>query len=82
MRLIPDHLIQSESLGCSCVVVFFIKMGQSRALFVYFRPFLITISIIEIVKSVDGVLGIRAWGRRIVGADETMELWRPPLLVL
>ena len=29
-------------------------------------------------KSVDGVLGIRNWGRRMVGADETTELWRPP----
>ena len=34
-------------------------MGQSRPLFVYFRPFLITISIIQIEKSVVGVLGIR-----------------------
>ena len=52
-------------------------MGQFRPLFVYFRYFLDTISIIE--KSVDGVLGIRTQGRRMVGADETMELWRPPL---
>ena len=51
-------------------------MGQSRPLFVYFRSFL-TISI-QIEKSIDGVLGIRTWGRRMVGADETMELWRPP----
>ena len=50
-------------------------MGQSRPLFVYFRYFLITISIIE--KSIDGVLGIRTWGRRMVGADKTTELWRP-----
>ena len=35
-------------------------MGQSRPLFVYFRSFLITIST-QIEKSVDGVLGIRAW---------------------
>ena len=35
-------------------------MGQSRPLFVYFRYFLDTISIIE--KSVDGVLGIRTRG--------------------
>ena len=52
-------------------------MGHSRPLSVYFRPFL-TISI-QIEKSVDGVLGIRTWGRRMVGADETTELWRPPL---
>ena len=53
------------------------KMGQSQPLFVYFRSFLITISI-QIEKSVDGVLGIRAQGQRMVGADKTMELWRPP----
>ena len=41
-------------------------MGQSRHLFVYFRPFLITISIIQIEKSLDGVLGIRTHGRRIL----------------
>ena len=54
------------------------KMGQSRPLFVYFRYFLDTISIIQIEKSINGMLGIRTQGRRIVGADETMELWRPP----
>ena len=51
-------------------------MGQSWPLFVYFRHFLITISIIE--KSIDGVLGVRTRGRRMVGADETTGLWRPP----
>ena len=30
-------------------------------------------------KSVDGVLGIRTRGRRMVGADETTELWWPPI---
>ena len=53
-------------------------MGQSRPLFVYFCHFLDTISIIQIEKSVDGVLGIQTRGRRMVGADETMEVWRPP----
>jgi len=52
-------------------------MGQSRPLFVYFRPFLITISIIKIEKSIDGVLGIRNHSHRMVGADK-MELWWPP----
>ena len=52
-------------------------MVQSRPLFVYFRSFLI--SIIQIEKSIDGVLGIRTWGRRMVGADETNEQWWPPL---
>ena len=57
-------------------------MGQSRPLFVYFRYFFDTISIIQIEKSLDGVLGIRTWGRRMVGADETAELWRPPIFVI
>ena len=52
-------------------------MGQSGPLFVYFRPFLITISIIQIEKSVDGVLGIRTCSRRMVGEDDTTELWLP-----
>ena len=52
-------------------------MGQSRPLFVYFHPFDITIQL-QIEKRVDGVHGIRTRGRRMVGADETMELWRPP----
>ena len=53
-------------------------MGQSRPLFVYFHPFLITISILQIEKSVDGVLEIGARGRRMVGTDKTKELWRTP----
>ena len=31
----------------------------------------------KIEKSVDGVLGIRTWGRRMVGTDETTELCLP-----
>ena len=53
-------------------------MGQSRPLF-YFRSFLVTISI-QIEKSIDGVLGIRTRGRRMVGTDKTTELWRPPFV--
>ena len=41
--------------------IVFLKMGQSRPLFVYFR---VTISI-QIEKTVDGVLGIRTRGRRM-----------------
>ena len=52
-------------------------MGQSRPLFCLFSLFLVTISI-QIEKRVDGVLGIRTRGRRMVDADETTELWRPP----
>ena len=54
----------------------FFKNGLIPASFVYFRSFLITISI-QIEKSVDGVLGIQTRGRRMVGADKTTELWRP-----
>ena len=54
----------------------FLKMGQSRPLFVCFRSFLVTISI-QIEKSVDAVCGIWTWGSRRVGADKTTALWRP-----
>ena len=52
---------------------FFFKMGQSQSLFAYFRLFLVTISIIHIAKSVDGVLGIQTRGCRMGGADKTTE---------
>ena len=35
----------------NCCIVVFLKMGQSRPLFVYFRHFLDTISIIQIEKA-------------------------------
>ena len=57
-------------------------MYQSRPLFVYFRPFLITISIIQIEKSIDDVLGIRTCGRRMVGTGDTTELWQLPCTIL
>ena len=55
--------------------VIFLKMGQTRPLFCLFCPFLITISIIQIEKGIDGVLGMQTRGRRMVGADDTKELW-------
>ena len=58
-------------------IVFFKKNGPIPASFVYFRSYLVTISL-QIEKSVVGVLGIRTRGRRMEGADETTELWRPP----
>ena len=58
------------------VMIFFEK--KWAPLFVYFWPFLITISIIQIVKSVDGVLGIQTCSCMMVGADNITELWRPP----
>ena len=50
-------------------------MGQSRPLFVYFRPFPSTTPMTQNEKSVDGVLGIQTRDRRMVGADKTTELW-------
>ena len=44
-------------LGATLLDKVFQKMVQSRPLFVYFRPYLITISIIQIEKSIDGELG-------------------------
>ena len=67
--LIPTYL-QSDK--------FFLKKGPIPASFVYFHYLTDTISIIQIEKSIDGVLGIRTRGHRMVGADETTELWRPP----
>ena len=55
------------------------KIGQSRPRFVYFCPFLITISIIQIEKSLAGVLGTQTCGCRMAGADKTTKLWRPSL---
>ena len=60
-------------------------MGQTRTLFPLFcfRPFLIriTMSTIQIEKSIDGVLGIRTRGSRMKGADKTTELWRLNLIL-
>ena len=33
-------------------------------------------------RRVDGVLGIRTHDYRMVGSDESTELWRPPLLIV
>ena len=49
-------------------------MGQSRALFVYFRLFNMT----KNDKSLDGVLGTQTRGGRMIGADKSTELWLLP----
>ena len=60
--------------------LYILKIWANLGLFfVYFRPFHIT-NQLQIEKSIDGVLGIRTRGHRMVGADETTELWRPPAL--
>ena len=53
------------------------KNGQRRLLIVYFRPFINTNTVQNLtIKCVDGVLGTRTRGCRMVGADESIELWR------
>ena len=50
----PKHYPRIASFGfnmCNFHELFFLlKIGQSQTLFVYFRPFLVTISIIQIEK--------------------------------
>ena len=61
------------------LVINVLKYGPISASFsFYFRSFLILISIstIQIEKSMDGVLGIRTRRGGMVGIVETTELWR------
>ena len=55
--------------------ILFLKMDQSRPLFVYFRSFLVTIST-QLEKKHRWCAWDSNPGRRMVGADETTELWR------
>ena len=71
--------ITQISLLTKYYFLFFKKMGQSRPLFVNFSLF--SWYIFNNTKSVVGVLGIQTWGRRMVSADETTELWRPPNII-
>ena len=66
--------------GLPLVTAIFFKMGQTRPLFVYFRPFSQNkySTNLTIIESIDGVLRIRTWGGRMVGIDESTELWRRP----
>ena len=59
-------------------------MGQTRPLFDYFRSFRMT-NIAQVDydhKSIDAVLGARTWGNRMVGADESTELWQHRCLTI
>ena len=85
-NILPNDLVhgfesQAHHLSLFHLMSKFVPYLATRPImssFVYFRPFLITISIIQIEKSVDGVLGIWACSSRMVGADKTTELCRPP----
>ena len=59
-------------------------MDRNRPLFVYFRPFLNTMTnTVEnlTINRVIDVLGTRTRGSRMVGTDESTELWRHPIEV-
>ena len=52
-------------------------MGQTRPLFVYSQEkYNIKLTINDV--SLNGVLGTRTLGGRMVGADESTELWQHP----
>ena len=56
-------------------------MGQTRPLFCLFSSFSQhNDNIVQnlTIKSVDGMLGTQTRGGRLVGADESTELWRHP----
>ena len=55
-----------------------LKMGQSRPLFLYF---LATVSIMQIEKCVDGLLGIRTRGCTLVDAEDTTEHGGPVSII-
>ena len=80
LTILPT-LLQTHSIQ-NC----FLNMAKSWPLFHLFCTFLITlsitISIIQIQKCADGMHGIQTRGHRMVGADKTTELWRPPLRIL
>ena len=66
---------------CGLWLIFFIygpNLASFLFIFVLFS-FQIQFQRYKLKKSIDGVLGIRTRGRRIVGTDKTAELWRPPL---
>ena len=69
------NLIPTDKVYPECKLLK--KWANPGLFFVNFRSFFITISM-QIEKSIDNVHGIRTWGRRMVGADENMELWQPP----
>ena len=55
--------------------IIFKKWADPGLFLFYFIPILITIQNYK-VKSIDRVHGIRTRGRRMVGKDESTELWR------
>ena len=65
--------LEAPATGTKGTPLCFKKWANPGLFLFIFVLFLVTISI-QIEKSVDGVLGIRTRGRRMVGADESTEL--------
>ena len=61
-------------------IILFLWANSGLFLFI-FVPFSLQFQY-KLKKSIVGMLGIRTWGHRMVGADNTMELWRPLILML
>ena len=76
IRAYPLSLSLFTWWSCCCckILRLFKKWANPGLFFVYFRLFPITISIIQIEKSIDGVLGIWTRGHRIIDTDDTTEL--------
>ena len=54
--------------------------GGASPAFFYFCPCLKTMTNLTLNgRSIDGVIGIRTWDRRMAGEDESSKLWRAPL---
>ena len=63
-------------------LMFFLKNGPILAFFCLFSSFSHYNFNNTNWKSIDGVLGFRTRGRMMVGADDTTELWRPPIFLM
>ena len=66
------------------LIIFLLNWPIPASFSFIFCPYLIAITVsiststIWIEESIDGLLWIWTWGRRMVGADETTKLWRTP----
>ena len=57
----------------------FKKWANPGLFFLNFVLFSLQFQYYKLKKSIDGVLGIQTRGRRMVGSDDTTELWRLPI---
>ena len=64
--------------NCARILFFKIGGGASPAFFYFCRLKTMTNLTLN-GRSIDGVIGIRTWDRRMAGEDESSKLWRAPL---